>query len=285
MATFQPTTFIVRSIDSAAWEYEARDAEWTASWNAYLTSIGATQADQNVIHRYGKTTEKIHLDLKQPLHRPRGIRVNKCIVPRQITTFKDSNKTLKLYAQSYSAGSSSFYLNITMPTTVRYVTYDEVAAEIDTQLKVSSSLFSCVATSAGKLTISSASTSPYQLAVIEPNARFGFDYGMVAVFRSTTSPSPVVLQPTRALYIRSRAFGVTSSHASNDATDLIAMIPYEEKVVGFGGTNVYINANTQTYINITPNIYTTLDFELLDDDMERVNLRRHDWQMEISFAY
>ena len=66
MATFQPTTFIVRSIDSAAWEYEARDAQWTASWNAYLTSIGATQADQSVIHRYGKTTEKIHLDLKQP---------------------------------------------------------------------------------------------------------------------------------------------------------------------------------------------------------------------------
>tara|TARA_B100001094_G_scaffold327215_1_gene384880 strand:+ start:337 stop:1194 length:858 start_codon:yes stop_codon:yes gene_type:complete len=285
MATFQPTTFIVRSLDSAAWEYETRDAEWTTSWNNYLNTIGATQTDQSVIHRFGQTSEKIHIDLKQPLHMPRGIRVNKSIVPHQMATFKDSNKTLKLYAQSLTTGSSAFYLTITMPTTVRYVTYAEVAAEIDTQLKTSSSLFSCAANSSGKLTISSASTSPYQLSVIEPNAKFGFDYGMVAVLRSTTAPAPVVLQPTRALYIRSRSFGVTSSHASNDATDLIAMMPYEEQIVGFGGASVYLNPNTQTYINIIPNIYNVLEFELLDDEMERVNLRRHHWQMELSFAY
>lgn len=284
-ATFQPTTFIVRSLDSAAWESEIRDAAWTLSWNNYLSSIGATQADQAVIHKYGRITSKIHLDLKQPLHRPRGVRLNKCIVPHQMPTFKESNKTLKIFAQSLSAGSSSYYFDVNMPTNVRYVTFDEVAAEIDTQLKGSSSLYSCVATSAGRITISSTSASPYQLVVIEPNAKFGFDYGMVAVLRSTTSPSPVVLQPTRAFFVRCRAFGVTSAHTSNNATDILAMVPYEEKVVGFGGSSVFVNPNTQSYLNITQTTHTALDFELLDDDMETVNLRRHDWSMELSFAY
>ena len=292
-ATFQPTTLIVRSRDAAVWEHSTEDNQITETWYTYLTNMGVTMSnvDTSILHQFRKNTSKMALELKQPLHRPKGIRINKVVVPNQIATFNDTNKILKLFAKSKVVGVVDYHITVTMPTNRRFLTYAEVAAEINTQLQTTSSLYSCTADASGKLTITAAANSNHYLIVIEPNSKLGFDYGVPPLpYLSSSpimivSPSPIILQSTRALYVRSSSFGLTSAHCSDNATDILTMFPYDEDVSSFGGSTSFVNPNMQTYINVTTQIHTMLSFELLDDDLNVVNLRRHNWALEVSFAY
>jgi hypothetical protein len=72
---------------------------------------------------------------------------------------------------------------------------------------------------------------------------------------------------------------------TNENHDIIAMIPMHQEVNAYGGSIIYNNPNTQTYLNIKQKMYDTLEFELLDEDLKPLNLRRHDWHMELSFVY
>lgn len=284
---FQPTKFFLRSQDSAEWENSAWDIWFTNLFNTWLTGFGVT-VNSTESYKYSKNTSKLHFDFKSPLMNPSGVRVNQVVLPNSIPTFNSSNNTLKMVALSLNHPAVAHQIfSVSLSTTKRYTTYAQVASEINTQVAAINANFSC-SVEDGKLKLQSTSSATHTLAVTEGNQRFGFDYPPIRMPGEyfVYAPSPIVLQPTRVVYIKSDSFGITSSYCSNDAHNIIAQIPMRDTLVDYGGSIVYTNPNPQTLINLNPsNVYPHLDFELLDDNFNQIDLRRHNWSIEMSFTY
>jgi len=285
--SFQPTTLFLRSTDAAAWETQTEDTFGTAFFQAWMQSMNVT-VDTSKKYKYGKNTSTIRYDPLESIRRPKGIRVNRAVIPDTMATFSSSNNVLRCIAISKNHPSVAHVeFSVTMPLTKRYLNYADVATEINTQVSAQNALFSCSVDGNGILTLASANAATHYLRVIEDNKKFGMDYPPTqgTSLHNISAPSPIVLSPTRCAYIRSRSLGVTSGHMTNENTDIIACIPMHEDVNGYGGAIIYNNPNNQTYLNIKQKIYDTLEFELLDEDLNPLNLRRHDWHMELSFVY
>ena len=285
--SFQPTTLFVRSADAAAWETQTEDTVGTAFFQAWMQTMNVT-VDTSKQYKYGKNTSTIRYDPLESIRRPKGIRVNRAVIPDTMPTFSSSNNVLKCIAISKNYPSTGHVeFNVTMPLTKRYLNFADIATEIHTQVAAQNALFSCTVDAHGVLTLASSPSATHYLRVVEDNKKFGMDYPPVegTSIHNIIAPSPIVLSPTRCAYIRSRTLGVTSGHMTNENHDIIAMIPMHQEVNGYGGSIVYNNPNTQTYLNIKQKMYDTLEFELLDEDLKPLNLRRHDWHMELSFVY
>ena len=285
--SFQPTTLFVRSQDAAAWETKSEDAFGTAFFQAWMQTMNVT-VDTTKQYKYGKNTSTIRYDPLEPIRRPKGVRVNRVVIPDTMPTFSSSNNVLKCIAISKNHPSVAHVeFNVTLPLTKRYLNYADIASEINTQVSAQNALFSCTVDGNGILTLASATAATHYLRVTEDNKKLGMDYPPVegSSIHNIISPSPIVLSPTRCAYIRSRTLGVTSGHMTNEHHDILAMIPCHQDVNGYGGSIVYNNPNTQTYLNIKQKMYDSLDFELLDENLNPLNLRRHDWHMELSFVY
>ena len=285
--SFQPTTLFVRSQDAAAWETKSGDATFQTIFQNWMSYYGVT-VDTTKTYRYGKDTSVIRYDPLEPIRRPKGVRVNRVVIPDTMPTFSAANNVLKCIAISKNHPSVAHVeFNITLPLTKRYLNYADIASEINTQVSAQNALFSCTVDGNGILTLASATAATHYLRVSESNKKLGMDYPPVegSSINNIIAPSPIVLSPTRVAYIRSRTLGVTSGHMTNEHHDILAMIPCHQDVNGFGGSIVYNNPNTQTYLNIKQKMYDTLDFELLDENLTQINLRRHDWHMELSFVY
>jgi hypothetical protein len=284
---FQPTKLYVRSQDSASWENESGDRFFTNFFNAWLSALGFT-VNYTESYQYSKNTSKLHFDFNSPLLHPTGVRVNQIVLPNSFPTFNSTNNTLKLVALSLNYPTISHHaFDVSLSTTKRYTSYAQVAADINTQVAAVNYNFSCSEEN-GILKLHWASGSTHMFIVSEGNQRLGFDYPPIPnpgdLF--VAAPSPIVLQPTRVVYVKSEAFGITSSYCSNNAHNIIAQIPMKDALVEYGGSIVYTNPNPQTLINLNPNnVYTHLDFELLDDDFNQIDIRRHNWSLEMSFTY
>lgn len=284
---FAPTKLFIRSQDSAEWEDRAWDVYFTNFFNTWLTALGFT-VNSTESYQYSKNTSKLHFDFHSPLMNPSGVRVNQIVLPNSMPTFTTKNNVLKCVALSnnYPAISHAAF-TVTLSTTKRYTSYAEVAAEINTQVAAVNANFSCTEEN-GKLRLAWTSGASHQFIVSEGNQRLGFDYPPIPNPGDTfvLAPSPVVLQPTRVVYVKSEAFGITSSYCSNDHHNIIAQVPMKDALVPYGGSIVYTNPNAQTLINLNPSkVYPSLDFELLDDDFNQIDLRRHNWSLELSFTY
>ena len=285
--SFQPTTLFLRSADASAWETQTNDTFGTALFQAWMLTMNVT-VDTTKQYKFGKNTSTIRYDPLEPLRRPKGIRVNRVVIPDVMPTFSSSNNVLKCIAISKNHPSVAHVeFNVTLPLTKRYLNYADVASEINTQVSAQNALFSCTVDGNGILTLASTNAATHYLRVVEDNKKLGMDYPPTqgTSLHNISAPSPIILSPTRCAYIRSKTLGVTSGHMTNEHHDILAMIPCHQDVNGFGGSIVYNNPNTQTYLNIKQKMYDTLEFELLDEDLNPLNLRRHDWHMELSFVY
>ena len=63
------------------------------------------------------------------------------------------------------------------------------------------------------------------------------------------------------------------------------MVPWKEDVDEFSGDLVYEYQRDANFVNLLKSQHSQLDFELLDDDMQPVNLKQKHWALELSLIY
>ena len=66
---------------------------------------------------------------------------------------------------------------------------------------------------------------------------------------------------------------------------IIGQVPYKRERGTMGGNIYYETSLDACFVNLPRKMYTTLDFELLDDDREQLMLNKQNWSMELSFLY
>lgn len=285
MSGFTPSLLYIRSKDGSGWQHQGTDEVISKAWNDYLASLGV--AVTNEVWAYSVKPSKIIWDSVQPIEQPRAVRVNKVIVPNSIATFSESNYQLKLMAFTTTSGLTHMQTTISMPRDRRFVTVAEVATEINAQLLTwqPGGNFTCTADAETRKLTFTCTHANYTLRNISDNPKLGFLGPVFAFGQSFMGHTPVDLKPTQCLYIKSDCFKNNSAHMSTEQENIIAMVPWKEDVDEFSGDLVYECQRDANFVNLLKSQHSQLDFELLDDDLQPVDLKQKHWALELSLIY
>ena len=282
---FTPSLLYIRSKDGSNWMHQGVDEVLSAAWNNYLQSQGL--ATSNQVWKYSVKPSKIIWDSKRPIQDPRGVRVNKAVIPNSIPTFSESNYQLQIMAFTQTVGLTHMSVTINMPRDRRFVTAAEVAAEINSQLLTwqPGGNFTCTADAETRRLSFNSTHANYSIRNVSENVKLGLLGPVFSISKGFMAHAPVDLKPTQFIYIKSQCFKSNSAHMSNEREDIIAMIPWKESVGEFGGDLVYECARDANFVTLLETQHNQLDFELLDDDMQPVDLKQKHWALELSLIY
>lgn len=280
-ALFRPSLYWVASQDAATWDNRPLDVALSNTFHNLYPGLTS-----NEIWEYTRNSAKLSLVLPEPLHEPRAVRINKLYLPNSIPTFKPSNNTMRCIAIGANSNIDVPF-TITMDTTTRYTSITEVAALIDTQLKAVDPAWTCTGdVGTQKITMLSNSAN-FGLRNLEDNFKLGFTGPITNLNpQGITGNAPVNLMPTLCVYVSCPTFGRTTGQISGTGTQtIIGQVPYKRERGTMGGNIYYETSLDACFVNLPRKMYTTLDFELLNDDREQLMLNKQNWSMELSFLY
>ena len=70
-----------------------------------------------------------------------------------------------------------------------------------------------------------------------------------------------------------------------DQPTIIGQVPCKRERSTMGGNIYYETSLDACFVNLLKKMYTSVEFELLDDDREQIMPNKQNWSMELSFLY